>query len=68
MNGEHLKIAMMRRGMTQADLAEETLVSPATISHYVKGKRGIYYETLVAICKALNVSADYLLGLKEEME
>ena len=68
MNGEHLKIALMRRGMTQADLAEETFVSPATISHYVKGRRGIYFETLVAICKALNVSADYLLGLKEDME
>lgn len=68
MNGERLKLAMKRRGINQAKLAEETLVSPSTISHYMKGKRGIYYETLVAICKALNVSADYLLGLKEEME
>lgn len=67
MNGEHLKLAMKRRRINQAELANECLVSPSTISHYMKGKRGIYYETLVAICKALDVSADYLLGLSEEM-
>lgn len=68
MNGERLKLAMERRGMNGAQLADATYVAPATISHYIKGKRGIYYERLIAICKALNVSADYLLGLKEEME
>ena len=68
MNGERLKKAMKKRGMNGAQLADATYVAPATISHYIKGKRGIYYERLVAICKALNVSSDYLLGLKEEME
>lgn len=67
MNGERLKLAMERRGMSAAKLADAAFVTPATICHYAKGKRGIYYETLVAICKALNVSADYLLGLSDEI-
>ena len=68
MNGERLKEAMKMRGMNQYELADASLVSAPTISHYVKGKRGIYFDGLVSICKALNVSADYLLGLSDEME
>ena len=68
MNGERLRKAMKKRGMNGAQLADATYVAPATISHYIKGKRGIYYERLIAICKVLNVSADYLLGLSDKEE
>lgn len=67
MNGNRLKKTIKQRGMTQFDLAEAADLSEATISHYVNEKRGIYYYNIVAICKALNVSADYLLGLSDDI-
>jgi transcriptional regulator with XRE-family HTH domain len=38
------------------------------ISRYVHGGRIISVPILIDICKALNVSADYLLGLSEVTE
>lgn len=67
MNGERLRKAMVKKGLNQYQLADAAFVSPATISHYVKGKRGIYFDSLVSICKVLDVSADYLLGLSDDM-
>lgn len=68
MKGDRLKFALIKRGMDQYELADMADTSPATISHYINGKRGKKYELLVDICKTLNVSADYLLGLSDEME
>ena len=68
MIGDRLKLALVKRGMDQYELADMIYVSPSTISHYVNGQRGKKYASLVDICKALNVSADYLLGLSDEME
>ena len=68
MDGERLRKAMKERGFTQDRLADEALLTQKTISNYVTGKRGKYFEILKEICMVLNVSADYLIGLTDEME
>lgn len=68
MDGERLKKAMKERGFTQVRLADEALLTQRTISNYITGRRGRYFEVLKEICMVLNVSADYLLGLTDEME
>ena len=65
---ERLKTAMDFRGMNGRDLANAACVTDRTISNYIRGKRGAYFDLLADVCKALNVSADYLLGLSDDME
>lgn len=62
---QQLNEAMQEQHMTQYRLSQLTGIPQATLSRYLSGKReiGIYY--LVLICRTLNVSADYLLGLTE---
>lgn len=63
--GVRLKEALNRRHVSQKDLAQKTGLTEATISRYVNNQRGDY-RGLIKICKELNVSADYLLGLKND--
>jgi transcriptional regulator with XRE-family HTH domain len=43
------------------------LKNKSAFSHYRVGKRTPNFDRLAALCRALDVSADYLLGLTEEM-
>lgn len=52
-------------GKTQADIAREIGVSQQGISEYKAGRSVPSLEKLYAICKYLDVSADYLLGLDD---
>lgn len=63
-----LKQALAARGMKQVDLARAANVTDRTISHYARGQRCKYMECFKAVCIALDVSADYLLGLSDKME
>ncbi|MDR1463743.1 MAG: helix-turn-helix domain-containing protein [Oscillospiraceae bacterium] len=47
--------------LTQDELAEKMDVTPQMISTAELGKKGIRPENLVNLCKALEVSADYIL-------
>jgi transcriptional regulator with XRE-family HTH domain len=51
--------------MMQKELAEKIGVNEMAISRYIHGSRMVSVSILIDICKALNVSADYLLGLTE---
>jgi transcriptional regulator with XRE-family HTH domain len=66
--GQRLKNVLTERNMMQKELAEKIGVNEMAISRYVHGGRMVSVSILVDICKVLNVSADYLLGLKEEKE
>lgn len=68
MIGTRIKEAIKNKGLTQYKLAERVYVEPSTISHYINNKRGKSIDILVAICKELDVSADYILGLTDDME
>lgn len=61
------RVRRIRRGMdmTQAKLAELAGISTAFVGHIERGTRVLSVETLERICKALAVSADYMMGLKE---
>lgn len=62
--GKRLSKAIYNQGMTQAKLAQLTGISAPAINQYVHGD--VYPRTnhLIAICKTLNISADWLLGLR----
>ena len=66
--GQRLKQVLNDQGMMQKELAEKIGVSEIVISRYVHGGRIVSVPILIEICKALNVSADYLLGLDEVAE
>ena len=51
----------------QSEIAVEAGVSRQCISDYKSGKTVPSIETLYFLCKSLDVSADYLLGLSEEL-
>lgn len=55
-------------GLTQKQLSEKLGVDPANITNWKTGKNLPSVETLYALCKLLNISADYLLGLDEELK
>lgn len=49
----------------QTDIAKAVNVSKQCISDYKSGKSVPSIDTLFLICKYLDVSADYLLGLQD---
>lgn len=59
--GYRLKREMSMRGFNQADLAEQTGVSQATISNYILGKQSPTLISINRIAKALGCSMNDLL-------
>ena len=51
--------------LSQVQLAQELKVNKATITNYKKGKIVPSLDTLFELCRLLDVSADYLLGLTD---
>ena len=51
--------------LTQTQLAEKLKTTQDTISLWELGKSYPDIEYIVLLCQIFNVSADYLLGLKE---
>lgn len=62
-----LRECMKVRGENQTTLAEKIGVQRQTISLYMNGQSSPNTETLTAIAKALDVSTDWLLGLRDDM-
>ena len=73
--GERLRKAREKRGLSQLDvaqaLAKMEFLDKSKKAAIVKYEKGLMYPgayKLRDICVVLNVSADYLLGLKEMEE
>lgn len=49
----------------QTELAKAAKISKQCVSDYKSGKSSPSIDTLYLICKYLDVSADYLLGLED---
>lgn len=60
---ERLKKLREERGCSIEQFAALVGVSRPTMSYYLSGQRSPDAETLAQICRALNVSCDWLLGL-----
>ena len=63
--GKRIKQAMKLKNMKQYELAEKTYITQTTISRYITGERTPDAINLKAICEALDVSADWLLEIKD---
>lgn len=63
--GERLKDYLEENGITRRSLSNAANVSESVITDFCNDKRTITSANLAAICKQLNLSSDYLLGLSE---
>ena len=64
--GARVREARKARGMTQKQLALRASGFPyQVICHVEHGRQGVSAERLAAIAQALDVSADWLLGISE---
>lgn len=63
--GKRLKAVRKSRNMLQDGLAEAIGSDACEISQYETGRRIPHATSLVGICKTLDCSADWLLGLSE---
>lgn len=66
--GERLNTVLYEQELSQADLDKRTGIGRANISRYVCNKQMPTVDSLIAICKTLNVSADWLLCLSDRKE
>lgn len=62
---DRLVKARWRKGMNQDTLADELGINVVSISNYETGKTMPSSFLLKCICEVLDVSADWLLGLKD---
>ncbi|MDR3263822.1 MAG: helix-turn-helix domain-containing protein [Clostridiales bacterium] len=53
-------------GMTTVELAKKVGVSPEMITQYKTTKKMPSIAVFAKLCEALDVSSDYILGLKKE--
>lgn len=59
--GQRLLARRKKLGLTQEDLAEQAGVSAQTISFAEQGRKAMRADTIIGVCGALEISADYLL-------
>ena len=58
-----LKEIRKSKGITQKQIGEYIGVSCDAVSHYETGRRKLNQDQIIKIVKALDVTADYFLGL-----
>lgn len=63
MLGERIKTALFYHDMSQKDLAEKIGVTEATMCRWCKNERSPKANDIIKICRALHISADWLLEL-----
>jgi transcriptional regulator with XRE-family HTH domain len=67
--GQRVREARERRGMSQAELARQLRASVNAINMLEQNKiHDPRASRIIGVAKVLQVSADYLLGLKEKIE
>lgn len=64
--GERLKKTRLDRGLTQGQVQARTKLHWTAIAHFEKGRRTPSLANLRRLCEALDVSADYLIGLSDD--
>lgn len=63
--GEKLKQLRKVKNKTLKEVAKELGITLSAYSNYEQGIREPSYDVLKKICKYYDVSADYLLGIKD---
>ena len=62
---ERIAEAIKSSGLSQKEIAEKLNISESNITNWKKGENLPSVEVLFNLCKLLNESADYLLGLDD---
>lgn len=62
--GEKIEKILAEKGMSQRQLAKEMGISPSSLNQYVRGRKNVGLKIILNLCKTLDVSSDYLLGLE----
>lgn len=65
---ERLTALIKSQGFSQKDFAKKANITESAMSYYVKGVRTPSGEVLARIAKALDTTADYLLGSTDNPE
>lgn len=65
---ENMRKLRLERKLSQMDIAELLDTTQQVYSRYELGMNELPVRHVVTLCKFYGVSADWLLGLKEEME
>ena len=60
-----LKQARQNKGLTQVQLAESLGLTQTSYQRMETGRHDLKMSTIYAICKTLEISSDWLLGLSE---
>ena len=66
--GLRLKSLRSKKGLTQQQLADKLGIVKASVSSYEQSSNYPSVEILIQLCRTLNVSADFLLGLSDSMD
>jgi transcriptional regulator with XRE-family HTH domain len=67
--GERLRLSRRERKLTQQKLAQQMQIPQSWVSELETGKQSrLQAETVYRFCRALGVSADYLLGLTDDLQ
>lgn len=62
---ERLKKSLIENNMSQVALAKSIGMSQTIVNNYCTGKREPTLDVLISICKTLNETADYMLGIED---
>lgn len=62
---ERLKEEIKNSGLTTAEIAAKIGVSPEMITQYMTTSKLPRLDTFARLCRELNLSADYILGLRD---
>lgn len=62
---KRLREVIRNSGMEQKEIARRIGVSPQTVSKYMTKDIFPALDTLAKLCHVLDVSSDYILGVKE---
>ena len=57
--------ALQQTQLSQKQIAEQCKIHPSCITQYKNGESEPTLSTLYDLCKVLDVSSDYLLGLSD---
>lgn len=61
-----IKEEIKNSGLTTVEIAKRVGISPEMVTQYVTTKKLPKLDTFARLCKELDVSADYILGLSDD--
>lgn len=62
---QRLKEEIENSGLTKSEIARRVGISPEMITQYITTKKLPKLDTFAKLCKELDLSANYILGLED---